>query len=61
MFFRATQEFSGSGLGLYIVKETIDKLNGTIKVKSKISEGTNFEIILPNMEDRYNAAPKLED
>lgn len=46
MFFRATELSSGSGLGLYIVKEIIDKMNGTISVKSTLSEGTVFRINL---------------
>ncbi|NJN25399.1 MAG: PAS domain S-box protein [Cyclobacteriaceae bacterium] len=61
MFFRATQEFSGSGLGLYIVKETVEKLKGKIKVKSKMRQGTCFRVSLPNLKNRYDAAPKLED
>ncbi len=56
MFFRATQAFSGSGLGLYIVKETIGKLDGKIKAKSKFGEGTVFEIFLPNLVERYKNA-----
>ena len=35
----------GSGLGLYITKELIEKMNGCIDVKSKVGEGTEFEII----------------
>ncbi|MCK5705311.1 MAG: HAMP domain-containing histidine kinase, partial [Cyclobacteriaceae bacterium] len=57
MFFRATEEFSGSGIGLYIVKETVEKLKGTIKVKSKTRQGSTFKIVLPNLKDRYDAAP----
>lgn len=36
----------GSGLGLYITKELIEKMNGCIDVKSEIGEGTEFEITL---------------
>jgi signal transduction histidine kinase len=61
MFFRATQEFSGSGLGLYIVKETVEKLKGKISVKSKMRQGSTFKVTLPNLKDRFDAAPKLED
>jgi signal transduction histidine kinase len=32
MFFRVSEKSLGSGLGLYIVKEAIGKLNGTIKL-----------------------------
>lgn len=49
MFFRATEKSEGAGLGLYIVKETVDKMGGTIKVDSKLGEGTAFKIIVPNM------------
>lgn len=35
----------GSGLGLYITKELVEKMNGCINVKSEIGEGTEFEII----------------
>lgn len=61
MFFRATQAFSGSGLGLYIVKETVEKLNGKIKAKSKFGEGTVFEMFLPNLVERYKATPRIEE
>ncbi len=61
MFFRATQEFSGSGLGLYIVKETVEKLKGKITVKSKMRQGSTFKVILPNLKERFDAAPKLSE
>ena len=35
----------GSGLGLYITKELIEKMNGCINVESEVGEGTEFEII----------------
>jgi PAS domain S-box-containing protein len=50
MFYRATESRSGSGLGLYIVKETIETLQGQIKVQSRIGEGTAFSISLPNLQ-----------
>lgn len=49
MFYRATAINSGSGIGLYVTKESIDKLGGTINVKSKQDEGTTFEITIPNL------------
>lgn len=48
MFFRATNENFGSGLGLYIVKEIVHKLGGEITVKSALGAGTEFRITLPN-------------
>jgi signal transduction histidine kinase len=49
MFFRATSNNEGDGLGLYIVKETIDKLQGNITVDSILTEGSTFKIHLPNL------------
>ncbi len=49
MFFRATEKSEGAGLGLYIVKETLDKLGGSIRVTSVLDEGTTFFIQIPNM------------
>jgi signal transduction histidine kinase len=48
MFYRANEDAKGSGLGLYIVKEIIDKLEGTIRVESEPGNGTAFIIELPN-------------
>jgi signal transduction histidine kinase len=49
MFYRTSDTSSGSGLGLYIVRETIKKLNGSIDVVSQVNEGTSFTIVLPLM------------
>ena len=49
IFFRATTEASGTGLGLHIVKDTIERLNGTIEVQSQLGVGTQFKIYLPNL------------
>ncbi len=49
MFYRASETNVGSGLGLYIVKEGVNKLNGTIKAKSTLGKGTTFEIRIPNL------------
>ena len=49
MFYRASDKSSGSGLGLYIVKETVQKMKGTITVYSKENVGTTFELTLPNL------------
>ena len=46
MFFRASEKSTGSCLGLYIFKQTISKLNGTILMKSEYGTGTTFIIDL---------------
>ena len=48
MFYRATEKSDGSGLGMYIVKQSVDKLEGNISVESKKGKGTVFRIGLPN-------------
>ncbi|MBB6461576.1 sensor histidine kinase [Flammeovirga kamogawensis] len=47
MFFRADNSENGTGLGLYIVKETLDKLNGQINLKSIYGKGSKFDIHVP--------------
>lgn len=47
-FVKASEQSSGSGLGLYIVKEVLKKLNGTIEVFSVRGKGTCFTVRVPN-------------
>jgi len=47
MYVRAHETSHGSGLGLYIVKETVEKLGGRIEVASEVALGTRFTITLP--------------
>ncbi len=42
-----TRHIVGTGLGLSIVKGLVDSLNGNIKIKSKLDEGTTFTVVLP--------------
>jgi len=48
MFYRASEQSEGSGLGLYIVKNAVEKLNGQLSVSSSPGAGTTFEITIPN-------------
>jgi PAS domain S-box-containing protein len=48
MFYRATTQSEGSGIGLYIVKNAIEKLRGTVSLGSSKDMGTTFVINLPN-------------
>ncbi len=43
----ATRQYRGSGLGLSIVKQLIDLMNGSIKVNSKPGKGSTLTIVLP--------------
>ena len=42
-----TRNYSGTGLGLYLVKGFLDLVGGTISVKSKVGEGTIFTARIP--------------
>lgn len=48
-FYRAKNALSigGSGLGLTIVKEIIEKHGGKIEVVSTINSGSTFRMVLP--------------
>ncbi|MFC2093946.1 ATP-binding protein, partial [Bacteroidota bacterium] len=48
MFFKNSNSTYSSGLGLYILKETVNKLDGTITVDSELNKGSKFTIRLPN-------------
>ncbi|MEM9856288.1 MAG: PAS domain-containing sensor histidine kinase [Bacteroidota bacterium] len=54
MFYRATETSEGSGIGLYIVKNALNKLGGQIKVSSEEDKGTKFEINIPNQMSESN-------
>lgn len=47
MFYRGTEVSKGSGLGLYTVKSFVEKLHGNIAIDSKVNEGTQVTINLP--------------
>ncbi len=49
MFYRGTERSDGAGLGLYIVRETLEKLRGAIDVESQEGEGTHVTIALPEL------------
>lgn len=53
MFYRGTTNSAGSGLGLYIVKEALEKMKGKIEVTSKRSTGTSFILQVPNHYREY--------
>lgn len=47
MFFRANESSTGSGLGLYIVKEAIQKLSGQLQLQSALKKGSTFTVCIP--------------
>ncbi|MBO6517960.1 MAG: PAS domain S-box protein [Bacteroidia bacterium] len=48
LFYRASSNSKGTGIGLYIVKETVDKLKGKIDVSSEYGKGTTFTVTFKN-------------
>jgi signal transduction histidine kinase len=52
MFFRASEDSYGSGLGLYITRQVVEKLGGRIEVDSEYNEGSSFRVFLPHPEEQ---------
>jgi two-component system, sensor histidine kinase len=48
MFTRLQNTEAGTGIGLYLVKRTLDKLGGRVRIDSQIGIGTTFVILLPH-------------
>ena len=48
MFYRADEQRSGSGLGLYITREAVNRMGGKINLSSEPSQGTEVRIVIPN-------------
>ena len=46
MFYRASENAQGTGLGLYIVKETLARIGGAVELDSKRGKGTSFKVTL---------------
>lgn len=51
LFFTTQNSGKGTGLGLFIVKTVIEDLGGSIRVESKVNQGTTFIITLPIKEE----------
>lgn len=55
MFYRATSEAEGSGLGLFIVQQALEKIHARITLVSELGKGSIFKVIIEN------AGVKLDD
>lgn len=49
MFFRGNENYSGSGLGLYISKQAIEKIKGEVLLKSQEGKGSIFTLTIPSL------------
>lgn len=54
MFYKGANQSIGSGLGLYLVNMTVEKLHGSIDVQSKVHEYTEFIVTLPLSDDEVS-------
>ncbi len=52
MFFKGSDKSKGSGLGLFIVKLTAEKLNGTVLLDSSRKGKTIFTVIIPQLPQK---------
>ena len=48
MFYRGTTSSQGTGLGLYICREIVNKLKGEISIQSELGKGTSVYFWIPN-------------
>lgn len=48
LFYRANEQSAGFGIGLYVVREVIEKMKGKIEIESRAGQGTTFMVTLPN-------------
>ena len=52
MFYRAHAMATGTGLGLYIVRNAVQKLGGTIGLQSEKNVGSVFRLTIPNLKEQ---------
>jgi PAS domain S-box-containing protein len=51
---RDTREIGGTGLGLYLVKQRVEAMNGRIWAESELGKGTKFIILIPRItQEQY--------
>ncbi|MBW2635694.1 MAG: HAMP domain-containing histidine kinase, partial [Deltaproteobacteria bacterium] len=47
-FFSTKAPGEGTGLGLFVTREIVEKLGGTVEVMSKIGQDTRFTVYIPD-------------
>lgn len=56
MFFRGSEQSDGAGLGLYITRKIVSKLNGDLSIKSVEGDGTMVTVRLPDLHKKMVAS-----
>lgn len=54
------RQYGGTGLGLSVTKQLVELHGGTIKVKSKVNEGSQFSFMLPMSTEKPDEKMSLE-
>jgi PAS domain S-box-containing protein len=50
--FFSTKQDVGTGLGLWVTKQIVQKQGGSIRVRSRVGKGTVFAIVLPHVPEQ---------
>ncbi|HEY0743318.1 MAG TPA: HAMP domain-containing sensor histidine kinase [Chryseosolibacter sp.] len=61
MFYRAVEHSKGTGIGLFLVKESVKMLRGKIGVKSILGQWTVFHLRLPSLKQGHDNSPESID
>ncbi len=57
----ARSKYTGTGLGMPIVKQLVEKTGGTISVESKPEEGSCFKVVIPFKIDNSRKTEPISD
>ena len=58
MFYRGSTKSKGAGLGLYLVREALTRVQGTIELQSDLGKGTSIVVRLPKHQALQNSEPQ---
>lgn len=57
----ARSSYRGTGLGMPIVKQLVEKMGGTLTIESELGEGSCFTVVIPFRLDRQEKAQEKEE
>jgi two-component system NtrC family sensor kinase len=52
-FFSTKSPGEGTGLGLFVTRDIVEKFGGTLTVESELGKGSRFSVYIPN-QDRFD-------